>query len=207
VPEPRRPELAHNRTEPQLTAGGTAWPHRIKPRASGSCVASRSDFPVMEKAVEMLGKLGVPCEMHAISAHRAPDLLFSFVAQRRRAWHCGLHRGRRRCGTPARCHRAKTVRPVIGVPIATQVGGGLTRSCRSSRCRRAFPLPRSRSAAPRTPPARGGDPGSRRPGAARTPRSFPRSPDAIHRGRRVERGPARRSVAGPGTATTWRTSA
>ena len=46
----------------------------------GIVCGSRSDFPVMEKAVEMLGKLGVPCEMRAISAHRAPDLLFRFVA-------------------------------------------------------------------------------------------------------------------------------
>ena len=45
----------------------------------GIVCGSRSDFPVMEKAVELLGKLEVPCELRAISAHRAPDLLVRFV--------------------------------------------------------------------------------------------------------------------------------
>jgi phosphoribosylaminoimidazole carboxylase PurE protein len=91
----------------------------------GIVCGSRSDFPVMEKAVEMLGKLGVPCEMHAISAHRAPDLLFSFVAS---ADERGIAVFIAAAGGAAHLPgviAAKTVRPVIGVPIATQVGGGL----------------------------------------------------------------------------------
>src|ERR1035437_6083933 len=39
----------------------------------GIVCGSRSDFPIMEKAVDMLGRLEVPCELRAISAHRAPD--------------------------------------------------------------------------------------------------------------------------------------
>jgi 5-(carboxyamino)imidazole ribonucleotide mutase len=83
----------------------------------GIVCGSRSDFPVMEKAAELLGKLEVACEIHAISAHRAPDLLSRFVVA------------------------AKTILPVIGVPIATQVErAAWTRCCRSCRCRRECPV-------------------------------------------------------------------
>src|ERR1035437_1367990 len=86
---------------------------------------SRSDCPVMEKAVEMLGKLGVPCEMHAISAHRAPDLLSRFVGG---ADERGIRVFIAAAGGAAHLPgvvAAKTIRPVIGVPIPTQVNGGL----------------------------------------------------------------------------------
>ena len=96
----------------------------MKPRVGIVC-GSRSDFPVMEKAVEMLGKLDVPCELHAISAHRAPDLLFRFVAA---AEERGI--GVFIAGAGGAAHlpgvvAAKTILPVIGVPIPTRVAGGL----------------------------------------------------------------------------------
>lgn len=91
----------------------------------GIVCGSRSDFPVMEKAVEMLGKLDVPCEMHAISAHRAPELLFHFVAN---ADERGIRVFIAAAGGAAHLPgviAAKTILPVIGVPIPTQVNGGL----------------------------------------------------------------------------------
>ena len=91
----------------------------------GIVCGSRSDFPVMEKAAELLGKLEVPCELHAISAHRAPDLLFRFVggAEERgiRVFIAGAGGAAHLPGVVA----ARTVLPVIGVPIPTQVMGGL----------------------------------------------------------------------------------
>ena len=91
----------------------------------GIVCGSRSDFPVMEKAVEMLGRLDVPCELHAISAHRAPDLLFRFVAGAEeagiRVFIAGAGGAAHLPGVVA----AKTILPVIGVPIPTQIGGGL----------------------------------------------------------------------------------
>jgi 5-(carboxyamino)imidazole ribonucleotide mutase len=91
----------------------------------GIVCGSRSDFPVMDKAVELLGKLEVPCELHAISAHRAPDLLVRFVggAQARgiAVFIAGAGGAAHLPGVIA----AKTILPVIGVPIPTQVMGGL----------------------------------------------------------------------------------
>jgi 5-(carboxyamino)imidazole ribonucleotide mutase len=91
----------------------------------GIVCGSRSDFPVMEKAVEMLGKLQVPCELHAISAHRAPELLFRFVAGAEehgiRVFIAGAGGAAHLAGVLA----SKTILPVIGVPIPTQIAGGL----------------------------------------------------------------------------------
>src|ERR1035437_743184 len=91
----------------------------------GIVCGSRSDFPIMEKAVEMLGRLEVTCELRASSAHRAPDLLSRFVsgAEERgiRVFIAGAGGAAHLPGVVA----AKTILPVIGVPIATQVMGGL----------------------------------------------------------------------------------
>ena len=40
---------------------------------------SRSDFPVLEAAVEVLDELGVPSELRVVSAHRTPDQLFRYA--------------------------------------------------------------------------------------------------------------------------------
>jgi phosphoribosylaminoimidazole carboxylase PurE protein len=96
----------------------------MKPRVGIVC-GSRSDFPVMEKAVEMLGKLDVPCELHVISAHRAPDLLFRFVAGAEERGICVFIAGAGGAAHLPGIVAAKTILPVIGVPIPTQVVGGL----------------------------------------------------------------------------------
>jgi 5-(carboxyamino)imidazole ribonucleotide mutase len=86
---------------------------------------SRSDFPVLEKAVAVLGGLGVPCELRVVSAHRTPDHLFRYAETAR-------ERGIRVivAGAGGAAHlpgmlAAKTSLPVIGVPIPTQHLGGL----------------------------------------------------------------------------------
>ena len=96
----------------------------MKPRVGIVC-GSRSDFPVMEKAVEMLGKLDVPCELHAISAHRAPDLLFRFVASAEERGIAVFIAGAGGAAHLPGVVAAKTILPVIGVPIPTRVAGGL----------------------------------------------------------------------------------
>lgn len=40
---------------------------------------SKSDFPVLEKAVAMLTQLGIPNELLVVSAHRTPDRLFAYA--------------------------------------------------------------------------------------------------------------------------------
>ena len=47
----------------------------------GVIMGSRSDWPTMMGASDTLRALGVPHEVRVISAHRTPDLLFSYCEQ------------------------------------------------------------------------------------------------------------------------------
>ena len=86
---------------------------------------SRSDFPVLERAVAVLDELGVASELRVVSAHRTPDLLFRYAET-------AAGRGIRVivAGAGGAAHlpgmlAAKTALPVIGVPIPTASLGGL----------------------------------------------------------------------------------
>ena len=86
---------------------------------------SRSDFPVLEAAVEILAELGVAAELRVVSAHRTPDHLFRYAET-------AADRGVRVivAGAGGAAHlpgmlAAKTALPVIGVPIPTKELGGL----------------------------------------------------------------------------------
>jgi 5-(carboxyamino)imidazole ribonucleotide mutase len=86
---------------------------------------SRSDFPTLEAAVAVLDDLGVASELRVVSAHRTPDRLFRYAEE-------APARGIRVivAGAGGAAHlpgmlAAKTILPVIGVPIPTQHLGGL----------------------------------------------------------------------------------
>lgn len=86
---------------------------------------SRSDFPVLEAAVTILAELGVAAELRVVSAHRTPDLLFRYAEE-------AVDRGIKVivAGAGGAAHlpgmlAAKTILPIIGVPIPTEHLGGL----------------------------------------------------------------------------------
>src|SRR3990170_6093349 len=88
-------------------------------------VGSRSDLDVVQKAADLLGELGVRNELRVISAHRAPDLLESYVAD-------ALERGVKVfiCAAGLAAHlpgvvASRTTVPVIGLPMPGQLAGGL----------------------------------------------------------------------------------
>ncbi len=86
---------------------------------------SRSDFPVLERAVAVLEQLGVPSELRVVSAHRTPDHLFRYAemapARGIRVIIAGAGGAAHLPGMLA----AKTALPVIGVPIPTEHLRGL----------------------------------------------------------------------------------
>src|SRR5690554_1935499 len=47
----------------------------------GVIMGSKSDWSTMSHSVEMLETLGIPYEVQVVSAHRTPDLLFSYAEQ------------------------------------------------------------------------------------------------------------------------------
>ncbi|MCE9633385.1 MAG: AIR carboxylase family protein, partial [Methylophilales bacterium] len=79
-------------------------------------MGSDSDWPVMQAAVDVLKQFGVPHEAHVVSAHRTPDLMFSFAegaaARGLRAIIAGAGGAAHLPGMIA----AKTTLPVLGVP-------------------------------------------------------------------------------------------
>lgn len=86
---------------------------------------SKSDFPILEKAVALLTELGIPNELMVVSAHRTPDRLFAYAEQ---APSRGIEVIIAGAGGAAHLPgmlAAKTHLPVIGVPIPTENLRGL----------------------------------------------------------------------------------
>ena len=90
----------------------------------GVIMGSKSDWPTMKIATEMLDELGVPYEVKVVSAHRTPDLMFEYAetAQAR-----GLEVIIAGAGGSAHLPgmvASKTVIPVLGVPIQSKALSG-----------------------------------------------------------------------------------
>ncbi|MBM4134868.1 MAG: 5-(carboxyamino)imidazole ribonucleotide mutase [Nitrospira sp.] len=86
---------------------------------------SKTDLPVLEKAVEVLTHLGIPNELRVVSAHRTPDRLFGYAEQ---APGRGIEVIIAGAGGAAHLPgmlAAKTHLPVIGVPMPTENLRGL----------------------------------------------------------------------------------
>lgn len=86
----------------------------------GVIMGSKSDWPTMEKAVEMLELFQVPYEVRVVSAHRTPDLMFEYASS---AEARGLEVIIAGAGGAAHLPgmvAAKTLVPVLGVPVQSR---------------------------------------------------------------------------------------
>ena len=91
----------------------------------GVLMGSSSDWDTLKHAVEILAEFGVPYETKVVSAHRMPDDMFAYAE-------AAAGRGLRAiiAGAGGAAHlpgmlAAKTVVPVLGVPVATfAIGNG-----------------------------------------------------------------------------------
>lgn len=94
------------------------------PPLVGVIMGSKSDLKYMSVAVELLTALGVPHEVRIVSAHRTPDWMFEYAST---AEGRGLEVIIAAAGGSAHLPgmvAAKTVIPVLGVPIpATALNG------------------------------------------------------------------------------------
>ncbi|MFC5300112.1 5-(carboxyamino)imidazole ribonucleotide mutase [Azospira restricta] len=87
-------------------------------------MGSDSDWPTMQAAAVMLKEFGVPFEARVVSAHRTPDLLFSYAAE-------AAGRGLKAiiAGAGGAAHlpgmlASKTTIPVLGVPVQSKALSG-----------------------------------------------------------------------------------
>ena len=86
---------------------------------------SKSDFPILEKAVALLTELGIPNELMVVSAHRTPDRLFAYAEQAESRGIEVIIAGAGGAAHLPGMLAAKTHLPVIGVPIPTENLRGL----------------------------------------------------------------------------------
>ncbi|WP_166252349.1 5-(carboxyamino)imidazole ribonucleotide mutase [Marinobacter salicampi] len=91
----------------------------------GLIMGSKSDWPTMEHAAEMLDRLGVSYETRVVSAHRTPDLLFDYAKT-------AADRGLKViiAGAGGAAHlpgmvASQTSLPVLGVPVQSKALNGL----------------------------------------------------------------------------------
>ncbi len=91
-----------------------------RPPLVGVVMGSSSDWPTMAKAVDVLVRFGVPHEARVVSAHRMPDEMFAYAE-------AADGRGLRAiiAGAGGAAHlpgmlSAKTIVPVLGVPVASR---------------------------------------------------------------------------------------
>ena len=91
----------------------------------GLIMGSKSDWPTMEHAANMLEKLGVAYETKVVSAHRTPDLLFDYAKT-------AADRGLKViiAGAGGAAHlpgmvASQTALPVLGVPVQSKTLNGL----------------------------------------------------------------------------------
>ena len=91
----------------------------------GIVMGSRSDWETMQHAAARLDALGVPYEVRVVSAHRTPDVLFSYAE-------AAAGRGLRAiiAGAGGAAHlpgmlASKTAVPVLGVPVQSKALNGM----------------------------------------------------------------------------------
>ncbi|WP_457095701.1 5-(carboxyamino)imidazole ribonucleotide mutase [Lysobacter sp. P5_B9] len=91
----------------------------------GIVMGSRSDWETMQHAAARLEALGVPHEIRVVSAHRTPDVLFSYAET-------AAQRGLRAiiAGAGGAAHlpgmlASKTAVPVLGVPVQSKALNGM----------------------------------------------------------------------------------
>jgi len=91
----------------------------------GIIMGSKSDWPTMKHAADMLDLLEVPYEVNVVSAHRTPDLLFDYAKNAQgRGLKVIIGGAGGAAHLPGMC-ASQTVLPVLGVPVKSRALNGI----------------------------------------------------------------------------------
>lgn len=105
---------------PTPNSPSSALPPRV-----GIIMGSRSDWNTMQRAADVLKELRIPHEVLVVSAHRTPDLLFDYASQaEKRGIEVIIAGAGGAAHLPGMC-AAKTILPVLGVPVESAVLRGV----------------------------------------------------------------------------------
>lgn len=88
-------------------------------------MGSKSDFPVAQKAIDMLQELSIPYEVHIYSAHRTPEQARDFALTAREKGFGAIIAMAGMAAHLAGSIAANTTLPVIGVPCKGGMMDGL----------------------------------------------------------------------------------
>lgn len=91
----------------------------------GIVMGSDSDLPVIQKAVDILGELSVPYEVHVYSAHRTPDEARDFARSARANGFGVMIAAAGMAAHLAGAIAANTTLPVIGIPCKSKCLEGM----------------------------------------------------------------------------------
>ncbi|HRD49397.1 MAG: 5-(carboxyamino)imidazole ribonucleotide mutase [Candidatus Competibacter sp.] len=91
----------------------------------GLIMGSTSDWSTLEHTATTLNALGVAHEVQVVSAHRTPDLLFEYAASAEARGLEVIIAGAGGAAHLPGMAAAKTVLPVLGVPVQSQALNGL----------------------------------------------------------------------------------
>ena len=91
----------------------------------GVVMGSNSDWDTMRGACAMLEQFGVPFEARVVSAHRTPDLLFSYAETARGRGLKAIIAGAGGAAHLPGMLAAKTTLPVLGVPVQSRALNGM----------------------------------------------------------------------------------
>jgi 5-(carboxyamino)imidazole ribonucleotide mutase len=91
----------------------------------GIIMGSRSDWETMSAARDTLDELEISCEVRVVSAHRMPDEMFEYAASASQRGLVAIIAGAGGAAHLPGMTAAKTLVPVIGVPIQSSRTGGL----------------------------------------------------------------------------------
>ncbi|MFN7251344.1 MAG: 5-(carboxyamino)imidazole ribonucleotide mutase [Anaerobacillus sp.] len=91
----------------------------------GVIMGSTSDWETMSHACNVLDELKVPYEKRVVSAHRTPDLMFSYAETAKERGLKVIIAGAGGAAHLPGMVAAKTILPVIGVPVQSKALNGL----------------------------------------------------------------------------------
>ncbi|RID82289.1 5-(carboxyamino)imidazole ribonucleotide mutase [Peribacillus asahii] len=91
----------------------------------GVIMGSTSDWETMKHACDILEQLEIPYEKQVVSAHRTPDLLFEYAESAKEKGLKVIIAGAGGAAHLPGMTAAKTIVPVIGVPVQSKALNGM----------------------------------------------------------------------------------
>ncbi len=107
--------------KPMAKAGAKRQPTPLV----GVVMGSASDWPVMQAAVKLLVEFGVAHEFQVLSAHRMPDEMFAYAEGAAKRGLAAIIAGAGGAAHLPGMIAAKTIVPVLGVPVPSRHLAGL----------------------------------------------------------------------------------